>query len=160
MKKLLVLALGLLVLSGCPREKRALDASRKAVEAAAELVHLVDVEVALEYKLVAEATLAECDTSSCYDEKMGKWNKTVFAVAQMKSSLHVVELALDSWEAGSPNGRDNLRSAAACFLDTLTQLQVLLSDVGAKTSTLTHGLSFARDLFDLEGGACPVGVTP
>lgn len=158
MKRLVIMALSLLVLTGCPREKRAMEVSRKAVEVTAQLVQVVDQQVAGDYALAAAAALEACDTSTCYAGKMNKWNKAIQAVASMKTSLLIVEGSLDAWAAGSPNGAQNMRDAAACFLSTLGQLQRLLSDVGARTSTLAHVLAVGQSLFGLTSDACPAGA--
>lgn len=160
MVRLFILALCMLTLAGCPREKRALEASRRAVEVTAQLVAIVDTEVSTGYTAAANDALVDCSTSDCYRGKMAKWDKTVVAVTTMKSSLLLVETSLDAWEAGSPNGKRNLLDAAACFVDTLVHLQSLLADVGARTATLTHAVAYADALFGLDGSTCPAGATP
>lgn len=159
MKKSLVLLLACAtLLGGCPKEKRALDTARKAVEVAAQTVALVDSEVANLFAGASAEALAACETRACYDAKMRRWDKTVLAVVSMKNSLLLVENALDAWEAGSPNGHNNLLGAAACFTDSLLRLQALLADVGAETPALDQGLSFVDNLFGHGGFACPVGA--
>ena len=158
MRLAILAALSLIVLSGCPREKRALEVSRKSVEVAAQSVALVDAEVASLYETAAAAALEECADRACYDAEVARWNKTVLAVGTMKRSLLTVEVALDAWEAGSPNGRLALRDAAACFLETLFRLQGLLSELDVRSPGLDQGIGYGVDLFGLDGVACPAGV--
>jgi hypothetical protein len=159
MRLAILCSLALVLLAGCPREKRALNAARKAVEVAAQTVALVDAEHAAMYLEASSAALELCPDRACYDAHMKRWNKTVLAVSSMKQSLLTVEVALDAWEAGSVNGALNLRGAAACFLETLVRLQDLLTDLGADAPSLNHGISYGSDLFGLGGTACPAGAT-
>ena len=124
-------------LVGCPKEKRAINAARKAVEVAAQTVDTVDAEHAALYTDAAATCLASHETSTGYRACVSKWDKTVLAVNSMKLSLLMVENSLDAWEAGSPNGFNNLIGAAACFTDSLLNLQGLLREVGAATPYLT-----------------------
>lgn len=154
---IVLLALSTL-LAGCPREKRALNAARKAVEAAAQTVDLVDAEHASLYEAAAEACLEASSTRPEYDACIYKWDKTVLAVSSMKLSLLLVENALDTWEAGSPNGHNNLLSAAGCFTESLLRLQDLLRELDAPTPVLDRGLDYISDIF--KGGlVCSNGVT-
>jgi hypothetical protein len=160
MRLLTAIALCLCVFAfGCPKEKRALNGARKAVEVAAETVLTVDKAVAVLYSEASAEALAACETRECYDAQLYHWNKTVVAVAMMKLNLLVVEASLDAWEAGSPNGRDNLRDAAACFLESLVRLEASLNVVGADVPALNNGISLGRDLFGLGGVACPAGAS-
>lgn len=157
--RITILALMALVLVGCPREKRALEASRKAVEVAAMTVDLVDQQVASLFLEASSAALEACETRTCYRDLMRKWDKAVIAVVGMKSSLHLVETSLDAWEAGSPIGQSSLLGAAACFLDSLSLLQDLLSDLDVSAPALNHGLDYVDALFGLSGTACPQGAS-
>lgn len=158
MKLYLVLLLALsTLLVGCPKEKRALNAARKAVEAAAQTLDLVDAEQANLYTEAAADALAACETRACYDAAMRRWDKTVLAVNSAKLSLLMVENALDAWEAGSPNGYNSLAGAAACFVESLLDLQRLLRDLDAPTPVLDQGLGYLETLF-ASGYACPVGA--
>lgn len=159
MRLAVLAAVALVALTGCPKEKRALSAARKSVEVAAQTVALIDREVADLYAPEAAQCLQAHETREGYQECMKRWDKTVLGVASMKQSLLLVEVALDAWEAGSPNGRDSLRDAAACFLESLVRLQTLLDDLGAETPALDSGIDYGRDLFGLHGVACPSGVT-
>lgn len=160
LRTLIACAALLVLATGCPKEKRALNASRKAVEVAAQTVDLVDSEFSSLYSGAAPLALEQCETRACYDDKMAKWNKGVLAVASMKQSLLAVEVALDAWEAGSPNGRADLGGAAACFLETLIRLQGLLTDLGVKSPGLDRGIGYGIDLFGFDSGIeCPGGVT-
>jgi hypothetical protein len=156
-RTLIACAALLLLVAGCPKEKRALHAARKSVEVAAQTVALVDSEFSSLYAGSAPEALELCETRECYEERMAKWNRGVVAVASMKQSLLVVEVTLDAWEAGSPNGQLDLRGAAACFLETLIRLQVLLSDLGVNSPGLDRGIGYGLDLFGIEGTACPEG---
>lgn len=145
-------------LVGCPKEKRALNGARKAVEVAAQTVDLVDAEVAVLYTDASDTAIAECDTLACYDSEMRRWSKTVLAVSSMKTSLLLVENALDAWEVGSPNGHNNLLGAAACFAESLVQLHALLTDLDVKAPALDHGLDYIDNIFGSSGFACPIGA--
>lgn len=160
MRIAILCTVALLALSGCPKEKRALNAARKSVEVAAQTVRLVDKEVATLYAGAADSCLDASLTREIYDACIARWDKTVQGVASMKQSLLLVEVALDAWEAGSPNGRLDLRGAAACFLETLVRLQGLLDGLGANTPALNSGINYGTDLFGLDGVACPHMVTP
>lgn len=154
MRIAILCALSLVLLAGCPKEKRALNAARKAVEIAAQTVDLVDSEVASLYAEAGTTALAACEDRTCYDSAMRRWDKTVRGVVAMKGSLLLVETSLDAWEAGSPNGRANLLSAAACFLEGLLQLQGLLDGLGVNAPALDHGLEYTEGLFGLNSVAC------
>jgi len=154
----LVLAACAVVLAGCPKEKRALNAARKAVEVAASTVDLVDAEVSTMYTAAATECLESSDDRPAYETCVRRWNKTVLAVVSMKNSLLLVENSLDAWEAGSPNGRNNLLSAVACFSESLLRLQDILSDLGANTPALDQGLDYVDNLFGHSGFACPIGT--
>ena len=91
---------------------------------------------------------------------MRRWDKTVAAVVTMKHSLLTVENSLDAWEAGSPNGQNNLLGAAACFADALVNLHALLTELDVNAPSLTHGLDYIDNLFGASGLACPIGATP
>ena len=159
MRLVLVALLALSVfMVGCPKERRALDVARKAVEATAQTVDLIDAEAAALYTAAAGEALAACDTRPCYASAMRKWNKTVLAVNSMKLSLLVVENALDAWAAGSPNGQNNLLGAAACFFDSMVDLHILLAELDAPAPVLEQGLDYVRNLFGTSGYACPVGA--
>jgi hypothetical protein len=155
---ILLLACSMLLM-GCPKEKRALNVARKAVEASAMTVDLIDAEASDLYTEAAASALASCETRVCYDSSMRKWNKTVLAVSSMKRSLLIVEGSLDAWEAGSPNGQNNLLNAAGCFLGSMVELHLLLNDVGARAPALEQGLSFVYNLFGASL-SCNVGTTP
>lgn len=151
------LALSVLLV-GCPKEKRAQNHARKAVEAAALTVDLVDAEVADLYQDAAASALVACDERPCYDAAMRRWDKTVLAVNSMKRSLLIVEGALDAWQSGSPNGQANLLGSAGCFLGTMVELHVLLVDLGARAPALEQGLSFVDNLFGGNLACPPVGA--
>lgn len=158
MRFLLALALVFSVLLvGCPKEKRALNYARKAVEASAMTVDLVDSEVADLYADAAADALAACDDRACYDAALRKWNKTVLAVNSMKRSLHIVEGALDAWAAGSPSGQANMLNAAGCFLGSMVELHIMLVDLGAKAPALEQGLNFVNNIFGANL-SCNVGA--
>jgi hypothetical protein len=158
MRVLLALTLVLSVfLVGCPKEKRALNYARKAVEASALTVDLVDSEVADLYAGAATEALAACDDRACYSAAMRKWDKTVLAVNSMKRSLLIVEGSLDAWEAGSPNGQNNLLNAAGCFLGSMVELHIMLNDLGAKAPALDQGLTFVNNIFGANL-SCNVGA--
>lgn len=152
------LAVTVLVASGCPREKRALNAARKAVEVAAQTVDLVDAEVADLYGEASAAALGACETRACYDAALRRWDKTVLAVNSMHRSLLLIETSLDAWEAGSPNGHNNLLGAAACFADSLATLSLLLDELDVQAPALDHGLDYVDNLFGTTGFLCPVGA--
>jgi hypothetical protein len=152
------LAVAVLV-SGCPKEKRALNGARKAVEIAAQTVDLVDAEVASLYTTASDHLFRYCETQVCYDSGMRRWNKTVVAVNSMKFSLLSVENSLDAWEAGSPNGQNNLLGAVACFAESLVNLSALLDELDVKASALDNGLDYINNLFG-SSLACTVGDTP
>jgi len=153
-----VLAACVIAASGCPRETRALNAARKAVEVAAMTVDLVDAEVATLYRTEADAALVACETRTCYRNKLRRWDKTVAAVVTMKHSLLIVENSLDTWEAGSPNGQNNLLGAAACFAQALAELQALLTELDVRAPALDHGLEYIDNLFGTGSFACTVGA--
>lgn len=154
-------ALALLVLAaGCPKEKRALNIARKSVEISAQTVLLADLEVSFLYTDAAASALDNCTDRACYDGVMRRWDKTVVAVNSMKVSLLSLETALDAWEAGSPNGQDNLLGAAACFVKTMVNVQVLLAELGTDVPSINQGLATVSGLFGEGGIACPVGGTP
>ena len=156
--RLLTLSLIALTLVGCPKEKRALNAARKAVEVAAQTVDLVDAEVADLYGEASATALRECESRMCYDAALFRWNKTILAVNSMHRSLLLIETSLDAWEAGSPNGHNNLLGAAACFADSLATLSLLLDELDVNAPALDHGLDYVDNLFGTSGFACPVGV--
>lgn len=161
MRLLQISALALLVLAaGCPKEKKALNIARKSVEIAAHTVLLVDLEVSLLYEDARTAALAECAERVCYADKMVRWDKTVLAVDSMKLSLLTLDTALDAWEAGSPNGRDNLLGAAACFVETMVNVQSLLAVLGTDVPIINQGLATVSGMFGSSGIACPTGGTP
>ena len=156
--QIIALALVALALVGCPRETRALNAARKAVEVAAQTVDLVDAEVAALYRVEADAALEACETRTCYRDKLRRWDKTVVAVVAMKHSLLLVEHSLDTWEAGSPNGQNNLLGAAACFAQALVDLQSLLTELDVNAPALDHGLDYIDNLFGSGSFACTIGA--
>jgi len=161
MRLLQILALSFLVLAaGCPKEKRALNIARKSVEISAQTVQLADLQVSFLYQDAAETCLASWDTRASYDACIAKWDKTVLAVNAMKISLLSLETALDAWEAGSPNGRDNLLGAAACFVETMVNVQSLLAVLGTDVPAINQGLATVSGMFGEGGIACPQGVTP
>lgn len=161
MRVAVLAALALVMLSGCPKERRALNAARKAVELSAETVAVVDVEVAAVYTATAEAALAECENAvdgrACYAAATRGASRAVQAVKSAKLSLLAIQSALDAWEAGSPNGRANFREAAGCFLHTLIGLDVLLGDLGINLPNLTTTITVGLDLlgFDESAAVCP-----
>lgn len=157
---LIILSLCALTLAGCPKERRALNGARKAVEVAAQTVDLIDAEVASLYADAATTALAACETRACYDSALRRWNKTVQAVNSMKFSLLSVENALDAWEAGSPNGHNNLLEAVACFAESLASLSALLTELDVHAPSLDRGLGYIDNLFGSGGLACAVGDTP
>jgi hypothetical protein len=156
--RLLVILLACSVfLVGCPKEKRALNAARKAVEVAAQTVALVDTETANLYRDAANVCLEASSTSPEYVACMVKWDKMVLSVGAMKNSLLLVEHSLDAWEAGSPNGENNLLGAAGCFHESLLRLQAILRDLGVDAPHLDFGLTYISGLF--KGGlTCPIGA--
>ncbi len=158
MKALILILMGSILLVGCPREKRALNGARKAVEIAAQTVDLVDSEVAILYTEAAVDAIVDCVDSECYSSKMRRWDKTVLAVVTMKTSLLLVENTLDVWEAGSPNGRNSLLGAAACFIESMVKLQTLLAGLDVKAPALDSGLNYTDELFGTGGIVCPIGV--
>jgi hypothetical protein len=146
-----------LFLVGCPKEKRALNAARKAVEVAAQTVDLVDTETANLYRVAATECLEASSTQKEYSACMVKWDKMVPAVGAMKNSLLLVEHALDAWEAGSPNGENNLLGAAGCLHESLLRLQGILRELGVDAPHLDFGLTYIAGLF--KGGlTCPIGA--
>ena len=158
MKALLLILMGSLILVGCPKEKRALDTARKAVEITAQTVDLIDSEVSMLYTEAALLVLSNCSESACYELQMRRWNKTVLAVASMRTSILFIETSLDAWEAGSPNGRNSLLGAAACFIESMFELQILLRGLDANAPALDQGLDYVGDLFGTGAVSCPIGA--
>lgn len=142
------------LLSGCPKEKRALEVSRKTVELTAQVVVTVDREVATLYAEAAQEALAACETRLCYNGKMENWDKTAKAVAGAQASLKALDTALDVWESGSPNGQQNFLRAAGCLFDTLLHVSSLLDVVGVDVPNLGIAIDLGRNLLGSTGITC------
>ena len=144
----------MVLISGCEREKKAIKTARKALEVAAQTVQLVDEQTADLYTEASLSALEACGTRVCYETEMARWDKMVKASVAMKRSLLTVEIALDAWEAGSPNGSADIRRAAGCFIGAMLELESLIQGLGAEVQGLGIGIQHGKDLFGLTGEEC------
>ena len=158
MRIAILCALSLVLLAGCPKERRALDASRKAVELSAETLAVVDAEYGRVYAEKAAVALEQCETRGCYRDRMRGLDKGVRAVDTAKLSLLAIQSSLDAWEAGSPNGQTNFRRAAGCFLHTLVGLQHLLVELGVNMPNLETTIQIGIDMLGFDPSTDLCGV--
>lgn len=135
-------------------------AAQLALSTTAEGLLLVDVQVAERIPEAAEAARAaarEIDdviaALAAYDAAMAPWVRVERVLLEAKSTLLLLQHALDAWVAGASDGKRAWLDAVACAVPSIDRVAEVLGRAGAHLPPQIARAS--RLLVAFAGGTCP-----
>jgi hypothetical protein len=135
-------------------------AAQLALSTTAEGLVLVDVQVAERIPEAAEAARAaarEIDdviaALAAYDAAMAPWVRVERVLLEAKSTLLLLQHALDAWAAGASDGKRAWLDAVACAVPSIDRVAEVLGRAGAHLPPQLARAS--RLLVAFAGGTCP-----